>query len=126
MVQPPTGPSTRSRRMMARFLMADVSVRLASAQACVPADSFTPIDFGVARLARTNLGGLGGRCDVDREPELCTEGGRTVTTPNDVYIMDVGNQSGVAFDVCAHRRRTAALRRSNSRSNSMCASCDLS
>ena len=57
--------------------------------ACRPftADT-TLISFGAkARLARSNLGGVGGRCDADGSE--CTQGLRTASTPPDVYIENV-------------------------------------
>ena len=30
--------------------------------ACVPPDSFTPLDLTGARVVRSNIGGLGGEC----------------------------------------------------------------
>ena len=43
------------------------------------------IDFSGARLVRSNLGGLGGRC---AEPDECAET-QTATTPRELYFSNV-------------------------------------
>ena len=61
---------------------------------CEPRDTFVVIDFSSSRLVRSNLGGLGGRCDSNAA--LCTEGMRTSSTPHDLTIEDVGYAHGGA------------------------------
>lgn len=56
---------------------------------CIPGSSFTGIRFDDAVLVRSNLGGLGGRCD---DASLCVEP-QTVSQANglrEVRIQDVG------------------------------------
>jgi hypothetical protein len=55
------------------------------------------VRFDDARLAISNLGNLGGRCDPGSAHEegvdpaaLCTTGARTNHTPHELYIENVG------------------------------------
>ena len=64
---------------------------------CQPPDSFTQISFEAARLRRSNLGGLGGRCD--NNGALCTEGQTTTSTPRDLYIENVGVHTSGQIDL---------------------------
>ena len=81
---------------------------------CQPPDSFTQISFEAARLRRSNLGGLGGRCD--NNGALCTEGQTTTSTPRDLYIENVGVHTsgqidlrvGQTSDYCAQQRELDA------------------
>ena len=65
------------------------AAQIASA-ACTPLDAFTPIDFTHAQLVRSHLGGQGGPCDSGQNPELCTDGVRTGSTPQELYFSNVG------------------------------------
>lgn len=55
---------------------------------CQPPNTFTQLTFANARLARSNLGGLGGRCDA--KPELCTHGS-TTSMPHEIYIEGIAS-----------------------------------
>ena len=59
---------------MRRITLRLLSLVAAAAQWCEQRSSFTQIELSEAQLVRTNLGGLGGRCDTN--PGLCTEAGQ--------------------------------------------------
>ena len=62
--------------------------------------TFTDITFKQAQLARSNLGGLGGRCDPgssDGGSLLCTDGATTSATAHEVYISNVGKSADGAL-----------------------------
>ena len=58
---------------------------------CEP-PTFSKLNFGNARVAWSNLGGLGGSCE--NEGVQCTFGPTTATTPQDVYYENVGIGAG--------------------------------
>lgn len=68
--------------------------------ACQPRDTFTLITLVDAILVRSNLGGVGGRCNANqRERPLngsspgghwCSEGETTNSTPHELYLARVG------------------------------------
>ena len=60
---------------------------------CVPPDSFTAISFASASLSRSNIGGMGGRCDTNAA--LCTDGLRSESTPTDMLIKHIATLSQV-------------------------------
>ena len=59
----------------------------ARSQLCEPR-TFTLLSLSEARLARSNLGGLGGRCDANAAE--CTDGLRKASTPAELYFESVG------------------------------------
>ena len=59
----------------------------ARSQLCEPR-TFTLLSLSEARLARSNLGGLGGRCDANAAE--CTDGLRNASTPAELYFERVG------------------------------------
>lgn len=62
-----------------------------SSRPCVERGSFSAIDFSTALLARSNLGGQGGRCDaVETAAGMCLAIGRDSNTPHELYFSGVG------------------------------------
>ena len=66
----------------------------ASRTLCEPR-TFTQISFANASLVRSDLGGAGGRCDL--EPSMCT--GAPDPAARDVYIAGVGTERGERIDL---------------------------
>jgi len=64
--------------------------------ACVPPDSFTPLDLTGARVVRSNIGGLGGECtSVGACDEI-----QTASTPHEMYLRNVARSpSGQQVDL---------------------------
>ena len=67
--------------------------------ACQPTEDFNEIRFDNSRLAFSNVGGRGGRCDTGTEhqqgvdaAQLCSQGARTSDTPHELYIENVGRE----------------------------------
>lgn len=62
----------------------------ATEPSCEPIASFTRLSFESARLVRSNLGGLGGRCDADESPSECESGATAADTPREILIDGIG------------------------------------
>ena len=68
------------------------------AQDCEPRDAFTMISFDNARLARSNLGGITGRCEQSTNP--CTLGPTTAASPRDLFFENLGTtEDGQRIDL---------------------------
>ena len=57
---------------------------------CPNAGTFTSLSFENATLVRSNLGGLGGRCDPTSFPHECADGALTSQTAHELYFDNVG------------------------------------
>ena len=68
--------------------------------ACIPAESFTAVTFDNATLRRSNLGGLGGRCDETAFAVGMCELPQTESTPHEIFIVNVGRApNGARIDL---------------------------
>ena len=64
-----------------------LEAHLSANATCTPPDSFVFIDFDGASVARSNLGGQGGRCT---DYSQCDEIYDAPTTPHEIILKDVG------------------------------------